>query len=226
MENASKALEIAGGILLALMIIGALVLAFNKISAYQKTKTDSQKNSQTAMFNQDFLKYFDEKSINGTDIISLVYKVIDYNAKIGSGNYIDYEKKMILHINVTGFADKHAGGNSKLLGNRVLYDIKYANNANKYENNDLIKAIVKYTKIEKKYTLLTMKKLTSSMSNIKNGSKTVKDVTGKEMSEFEDFNEIEKYDEYTKFKSSKFIPLGNPVYNEGQLVELSFKFSN
>lgn len=43
MENASKALIMAGGILIALLVIGALVLMFNQLSYYQRTETDSEK---------------------------------------------------------------------------------------------------------------------------------------------------------------------------------------
>ena len=40
MENASKALIMAGSVLIALMIIGALLLMFNSISNYQQTDTE------------------------------------------------------------------------------------------------------------------------------------------------------------------------------------------
>lgn len=228
MENASKALTMAGGILLAIMIIGALILMFNQISDYQKSKVDSQKNSQTAQFNQDFLKYFDEKSINGTDIISLVNKVIDFNEKVGSGNYVDYEKKITLHIDITGFAQKYGVENkSKLFGNITLQDIKYS-------NHSFAKMISKFSNLEKKYTLITMEKLKSYSSSIRkavneNGmpiKDAIKQLVGKEIEEFNNLDDIDKYDEYTKFKSSKFMPVGQPVYNGGQLVELSFEFSN
>ena len=36
MENASKALLMAGGMLIALLVIGALLLAFNQIGDYEK----------------------------------------------------------------------------------------------------------------------------------------------------------------------------------------------
>ena len=36
MENASKALLMAGGILISLLVIGALVLMFNQIGDYEK----------------------------------------------------------------------------------------------------------------------------------------------------------------------------------------------
>ena len=41
MENASKALLMAAGVLIALIIIGALLLMFNNLSNYQETNTQN-----------------------------------------------------------------------------------------------------------------------------------------------------------------------------------------
>ena len=69
MENASKALIMAGGILIALLVIGALVLMFNQLSYYQRTETDSEKTQLLADFNKEYLKYtYDD--IKGYELIS------------------------------------------------------------------------------------------------------------------------------------------------------------
>lgn len=93
MENASKALLMAGGILTALLVIGALILMFNQLGSYQKGNSDAEKNSQIAEFNKKFEKYA-EGEINGTDIISLVNQVIDYNKGDAKTNSINYDKKL------------------------------------------------------------------------------------------------------------------------------------
>ena len=54
MENASKALLIAGGILIALIIISLLVVMFTQIGDYQKSQSSGSKESQLAEFNRDF----------------------------------------------------------------------------------------------------------------------------------------------------------------------------
>ena len=48
MENASKALLMAAGVLIALIIIGALLLMFNNLSNYQETNTQNTRESQIA----------------------------------------------------------------------------------------------------------------------------------------------------------------------------------
>ena len=53
MENASKALVMAGGILIALLVVGALMLMINQVSYYQKSESTSEKAQQQAEFNKE-----------------------------------------------------------------------------------------------------------------------------------------------------------------------------
>lgn len=135
MENASKALLMAGGILIALLVIGALVLMFNQIGNYEKSQDESKKNSQLAEFNKEFEKYLDDKEITGADIISLINKVVDYNNKAKNGgvaNSVDYDIKMSITItNLDAFNTKYAnnGENNKLF-TRDTYEIT----ENSYDN--------------------------------------------------------------------------------------------
>lgn len=101
MENASKALLMAGGMLIALLIIGALVLMFNQIGDYEKGNQGMKKTSEIAEFNIDFERYLDDKGITGADVISLINKISDYNNKAKKGgvtNSIDYSVKMSITI--------------------------------------------------------------------------------------------------------------------------------
>lgn len=57
MENASNALLMAGGILIALLIIGALVMMGANLQSYQNNNDDLTKSSQIAEFNNQFEPY-------------------------------------------------------------------------------------------------------------------------------------------------------------------------
>ena len=234
MENASKALLIAGGVFIALMIIGALLLMYNQISAYQQGEVVSQKDVQIANFNQSFAKYADEKTLKGTDIISLANKVVDNNKKAGTSKYVDYNKKITLEVKLSGFAQLYGtNGKSELFGTTIVYSITDSNNV-------FMKAINDFSGLEKKYTLMTMGKLKSSYSNISNyvqsrpGSMTeaqairtaIQNNTGKDIAEITSLKDIAKYMEYTELKSSTFKPSSNipTVYKDGQIVKLTFEF--
>ena len=116
MENASKALLMAGGILIALLVISALILMFNQIGDYGKSQEEMKRNSQLVEFNKDFERYLDDKGITGADVISLINKVVDYNIKAKKGGVvdsIDYSVKLKVKIsNLDAFNTKYAYDNS------------------------------------------------------------------------------------------------------------------
>ena len=80
MENASKALIMAGSVLIALMIIGALLLMFNNLSSYQNTNNDNEMQAQIIEFNNQYETY-NRDDVRGSDLYSLLNKVIDYNRR-------------------------------------------------------------------------------------------------------------------------------------------------
>lgn len=78
MENASKALLIAAGMLIALMILVLLVMVYNQISSYYKQNSEITANQQLAEFNKKFENY-DGREIRGSDLISIMNMIMDYN---------------------------------------------------------------------------------------------------------------------------------------------------
>ena len=90
MENASKALLMAGGILIALMIIGALVLLGNNLSSYKTNEEALEKQSQIVEFNNQFEPY-NKDDLNLMELKSL------FN-KIESNNQINPEYKITTNI--------------------------------------------------------------------------------------------------------------------------------
>ena len=78
MENATKALLIAAGVLLAMMLISLLVMGYNRISSYYEQKHELIMAEQLDKFNKEFQNY-NRSDIRGNELISLMNKVIDYN---------------------------------------------------------------------------------------------------------------------------------------------------
>lgn len=101
MENASKALIIVGSVFIALMIIGALLLMFNNLSSYQEVGTQNTKEAQVIEFNNQY-ETFNRKNVRGSDLYSLLNKVVDYNRRKSTegtgkddGQYLAYEPMKI-----------------------------------------------------------------------------------------------------------------------------------
>ena len=82
MENASKALIIAGAILLSILLISLGIMIFNQAQTTVQDSGMSKANIQT--FNNTFLKYEGTKS--GTDVKSLIQEVISSNAQDTADN--------------------------------------------------------------------------------------------------------------------------------------------
>lgn len=80
MENASKALLIAGGILIAMLIIGSLVLLFNNIASYQSNEDANAKQSQIAKFNNQF-EPFNKDELTLNELRSIYNKITSNNNK-------------------------------------------------------------------------------------------------------------------------------------------------
>lgn len=83
MENASKALIMAGGVLIAVLVISVLIYAFNVFSEYQTSKDDLLKIEDTSKFNERFTNY-DRSNVKGYEMLSLINQVIDYNKRRSS----------------------------------------------------------------------------------------------------------------------------------------------
>ena len=83
MENASKALIMAGGMLLAILIVSLLIYAWSLFSEYQASRDSLADIEDTAKFNEQFANY-DREDVQGYELISLVYKIIDYNYRKSS----------------------------------------------------------------------------------------------------------------------------------------------
>ena len=120
MENASKALIIAGAILLAILLISLGIIIFSQAQDTINNSGMSQAELQT--FNQQFVKY--EGAQKGTVVKSMMQEVLAVNAN-GSGYTITVKDDN--DANVTDTKDIKAG---------TTYDIEL-----QYDNNGRVSVI-------------------------------------------------------------------------------------
>ena len=239
MENASKALLMAGGILIALLIIGALLLMFNQIGDYEKGQQSNEKTSQLAQFNSDFERYTDDNGINGTDIISLINKVIDYNKKASNGgvtNSVDYSITMSITVSgLDNFNKKYAYDKEKdsdSLFTASTYTFSGSN------NNSLKETLDGFASAEKGISIENLKILSSIYDSNKNKIDNISNIKEKlleiDANTYRNWNgtaptptldTIKKYRQYSEFKTSTFVISRDPEYENGQIKNLYFKFS-
>ena len=80
MENASKALLIAGGILISIIVISVFILGMRGIADFQDSRQNAEVEQQTVEFNNSYQSY-NRTNIRGNDIVSLMNQIVDYNAR-------------------------------------------------------------------------------------------------------------------------------------------------
>ena len=80
MENAAKALQLAGGILITLLVITALVYGYSRLSEVKQIEQDNERDEQSANFNLQY-EVYNRAGVYGSEILSLANKLENYNIK-------------------------------------------------------------------------------------------------------------------------------------------------
>ena len=98
MENAAKALLIAGGILIAIILIALFLNMYNKMASFQNTQEEKKEAEQLLAFNSEYEMY-DKKILYGADIITLINKAVENNkeknAVLNETNYINIKVQLV-----------------------------------------------------------------------------------------------------------------------------------
>lgn len=251
MENASKALLMAGGILIAILIISALLLMVTHLGDYQRTKDSGSKAVQVAKFNRDFEKYTDDNGIKGTDIVSLINKIADYNSRqtnntnsaTGSTNYVDYNIRMSITIKgLNEFNIKYAYDKDRT--SNQLFPNSIANQPYTFGANsgNVIKNRLDEIASSDNNPNVNLKKWSSiyNPENTENENKKeileyikesnrIPDEAWRttEKARYESYINIDAikwYRQYSEFKTSKFRSYQDPDYENGQIQNLYFEF--
>ena len=85
MENATKALIMAGGVLIAILIIGSFMLFFGDLDEYEKTKSDVVVQEQVVKFNNQYTAY-DRDNLTLNEIKSLYNKIQSNNERAANAD--------------------------------------------------------------------------------------------------------------------------------------------
>lgn len=165
MENASKALIMAGNVLIALMILGALLLMFNSLSAYQKATEVDTTSEQLVEINAQFETY-NRTDIRGSDLYSLLNRAINYNTRqTTAGVGKEGEEIAFQPITITFSFSKNDLKELTPDGtNRLIKSSTYSTNGMKNDFYDKINE--KVEEIEDTYGQATLTNWTTALTRI------------------------------------------------------------
>ena len=132
MENASKALIMAGSILMAILVIGVLVFMFGRLSDVEQTKLEANRDAKEKSYEKKFEDY--NKTLYGSEILSLANLNAHYTYLQDEVNGLNRGYDHV-DIRVTMTNTVETGGHSYLTAG-VEYTIEQIFNAIENENNN------------------------------------------------------------------------------------------
>ena len=135
MENASKALTIAGGVLIAVMLAVLVYYVFTHWGDSQRMQQEEVEIQRVEEFNKSYLSY--EKVLYGSELLGLINKMNDYNDS-DDVKYDHYDKMdLYMKINeLSGSTDNlFSSGSYKItdINNTINNIMKETTNSNKYK---------------------------------------------------------------------------------------------
>lgn len=222
MENASKALLIAAGILIGIIVITMIIYAYGQVANYYKTKEETKESEQIAEFNKQFIGY-NRDDVRGSDLLSLVNKIIDYNQP--KMNDVNEEK---IEITIT------IGKNDvqKLFCYDNPKNIKIIKSS--YTQEDInAELVTPANNIESRYTQAMATKLAANISTLmgENTRKEPKDLFIELKINVSDYGgleviqkEILQYYQYQQFKRAHF-KCTELKYKDGRVKSFKFEFN-
>ena len=227
MENISKALLIAAGMLILIMILSLLVIGYQQISAYYSRQHDATMVEQTIEFNKRFENY-NRNDVRGNELISLMNRVIDYNATQVYEEETKF-KRLILSINV---------GEQDIL-DQFKYDASLEGRiTSEIDNRSNDRDLIKITGVElnsksiigNNVTTTQLQRLSANIHYIMDDSNEFRDEKIKSILKTDTYdiddvkNATAQYYEYTQFKRACFNCTGVEYDPDtGRVVRMTFK---
>lgn len=138
MENASKALLIAGGMMLAMLVVSLLIYGWSSYSDYNIHKDELKDIEDLAKFNEQFENY-NRQDLMGYELISLANKIVDYNERhsLEGKNDEKYTPiKLVINLGADVSAFAFEVNNNKL----------FSNNKKEYEQSKTVNEIESFIK--------------------------------------------------------------------------------
>lgn len=244
MENATKALLMAAGILIAIIVLSLAIVVYGRVTSYYQLKQRNISEEQLTAFNNEYSVY-DREDVTGFELVSLINKTIDYNQNkvYGASNTGDSDEQLGDGYEEMSIKVKLSDSrNWVLFNNQQIIEYNGKNNTSG-KRQLLTSAILEMQELERYVNPSDLTKLTSyitdlnSITSIDALKKFLVEKTGKDYSNAFTMvqatnankikEKIEKYDDFLTFKRATFSCNGidgneRIEYKNGQIVKMSF----
>ena len=208
MENASKALIMAGSVLIALVVISFLVMFFDELQSLKKTESNVEQIQKSEEFNKQYDVY--ARDVYGSEILSLANKINDYNKRIAEN---DGYTKIELYVTIKNDVDSKYFKKGIYTSQMLKEKVEELQNEIDMVGNQSIKSLTNRTISRKVSKLASMR------------TKDIEDL-GFEKSQYQDL--VNKYNTYKsllteiKAREFKYVNFEYDSYT-GRITKMNYK---
>ena len=210
MENASKALTIAGGDLIAVMLAVLVYYVFTQWGESQKMKQEDVDTVKIEEFNKSYLSY--EKVLYGSELLGLVNKMSDYNisddVRYNSYGTMDLKVEIKLLSGSTDNLFNRTGTYSLSTIKRTIDDVM-RDTVEKYKG--------KVSDSQWEFLAKSSNNSEQSFDNLCNELNISSSVNRRELQE-----SAKEYYKYVQFKRMKFKHKETTFFDTGRVKNMSF----
>ena len=212
MENATKALTIAGGVLIAVMLAVLVTYVFTHWGNSQKMQQEEIDIQRVNDFNKSYLSY--EKVLYGSELLGLANKISDYNDS-DDVNYNGYGK-MGLSIKIVELS-----GSTDNLFSRGTYNLNSINSKIQDVLDETTNSSDFKGKVSDSQWETLAKASSSSQESFNEICEDIKVNTSLNKEKLRDA--AKEYYKYIQFKRMKFKHTGTTFFDNGRVKDMSFE---
>jgi len=135
-ENASKALMMAGAVLITVIVFGLFMYFYARLQEFPEQQEQLKEIEQIAKFNQEYESYY-KKKMYGVDVVTVMNKVISNNNKYvdnRSGKYLKSDDNYFINVSVK--LNKTINSYAEHYINGTYYDSYYSGTIKGYKYGD------------------------------------------------------------------------------------------
>ena len=210
MENASKALIFAGGLLISMLIVAALIFTISQVRNLKSQEQQAEQTDEVAEYNNKFNKYASE-NLFGVDLISLCNEVSNYNAKESDNKYY-HEIELIFNFSGSNpLGDYIKNGTYKYIKDNSPSSNNLLKQYQDFENNFENLANTKF----KDYTIKQIATMRTDEKENKFGN-----IPQQIEEKIADYNSLKAM--FTEFKTKKFKGEITKQDNTGRITQMTF----
>lgn len=218
MENAAKALTIAGTILISLIVISALIFMFREIRGIKSQDASNQKTQEIINFNKSYESY--NKTLYGSELLSLASKIEDYNTRYTATDGYKPIKLIISsginNTDISNFNSNDASSSLTAYRDKIETLMK-----NTYKSSNNLESLYQADSIMKENLYI---KTSKEYARAEQQKKEILNKIGKSESEIDIEEDYNNYNKYKDLKTGKKFICNGIEYDErnGRIISMTF----